>query len=327
MLRIPSLVLPETLPCAEAIKSCGDSPIHYEADFWEFDYQTYRYLARVSDSQLARRYQDLLQNMSMLISRDRDVIPIQSFLSSWYWFRKEHQTRLEFSLRGIPPPVLPPLNVEFDNKAVDAPIRPKHPNAGDVLYRYDSHNVESNHVQAMVQKGIVRIRPASDFGRVEQDKARQDEEQSKDSFLPGAYTRVTTQDGRNLSIIGDIKRTVSTPDYYVFCMTCDWDRNLFSAFNADCCVVIKDGEDFARRLESATSSLLPGWYFHHNPVQYFDPYEMRENEYFKATMSKDFQFAYQREYRFLWDPLHGGKPDGFKFLNLGCLEDLTEIHF
>lgn len=323
MQQVPSLRLPQCLPDPVAIRSFGDNLHSYEPEFWEFQYQCYRYLERVPDTMLVERYQDILRNMNALISRDRDVIPIQSFLSSWYWFRKEHQTRLEFALRHAALPVMPPVDTTFDNVASRAPARPRHPNAGDVLFRYDKRT----HIENLADKGLIRIRPASDFRNMENDRARQDEECSKKAFLPGAHTRITTKDGRSIPILGDVEQTVSMPNYYVFCMTCDWDQDLFAAFEgADTCIVIKDAEEFARRIEYAAAPQLPGWYFHHNPVQYFDPYERTKNEYFDAAMSKDFRFAYQREYRFLWFPQNGELADGFKFLDLGNLGNLAEVH-
>lgn len=322
LLRVPTLHLPNILPHPEAIRSFGDNPHSYESEFWEFQYRNYRYLQRVSDELLAARYKDILRNMKALISLDRNVIPIQSFLSSWYWFRKEHQTRLEFALRDVLLPVASPHGITFNNEATGAPARPRHPNAGDVLFRYDKRP----YIEQLAYEGKIRIRPASDFREIDHDWARQDEECSKKSFLPGAHTRITTQDGQDIPILGDVERSVSMPDYYVFCMACDWDLELFDDFEADTCIVIKDVELFARRIEVAAAPQLQGWYFHHNPVQYFDPYERQRNEYFDAAMSKNFKFAYQREYRFLWFSQNGALPDGFKFLELGSLGTLAEIH-
>jgi len=322
MLRVPSLYLPESLPHAEAIRSFGDNLHGYEPEFWEFQYQVYRYLERVTDGLLIERYKDILRNMKALISRDRDAIPIQSHLSSWYWFRKEYQTRLEFALRDVSLPVASPHDITFNNEVMGAPIRPRHPNAGDVLFRYDKRP----HIEKLAHEGQIRIRPASDFQQMERDRARQDEECSKKSFLAGAHARITTQDGRNIPILGNVEQTVSMPNYYVFCMACDWDPELFTDFEADTCMVIKDAELFARRIEISAASQLPGWYFHHSLVQYFDPYERLRNEYFDAGISKNFRFAYQREYRFLWFSQDGDVPDGFKFLELGSLGNLAEVH-
>ena len=321
MLRVPALAIPDVFPNPEAVRSLGDNQHGYEPEFWEFQYEIYRYLSRVKELDLVTRYESIIRNMRALISPDRHIIPIQSFLSSWYWYRKEHQTRLEFFLRGTNLPVEPPVGV-FDNASVAAPARPRHPNAADALFRYG----QSHHMQAMVEHGSIRIGPASFYRELERDVARVDEECAKNSFMPGEYTRITTQEGKEIPIIGDVRRTVSAPDYFVLCMSCDWDPALFDDFGADSCVIVRDPEAFAQRLELAVKLILDGWHFHHNPVEYFDPYEMPRHQYFDASMCKDFRFAYQREYRFLWMHTNGCEADGFRFLELGPLDGIAELH-
>lgn len=217
MLRVNSLNLPENLPNSETIRSFKDNLHSYEPEFWEFQYQVYRYLERVTDEFLIERYKNILRNMKALISRDRDVIPIQSFLSSWYWFRKEHQTRFEFALRNVSLPVAAPFGITFNNEAAGAPSRPTHPNAGDVLFRYDKRT----YIEKLIHEGQIRIRPAADFRQMEHDRARHDDECAKKYFLPGAHTRITTRDGQNIPILGDVEQIVSAPNYYVFCMAYD----------------------------------------------------------------------------------------------------------
>ncbi len=324
MQKIPSLRLPEQLPHEDAIRSFGDNRHDYEPEFWEFQYQCYRYLERVADKILVKRYKDIIRNMRALVSRDRDVIPIQSYLSSWYWFRKEHQTRLEFSLRNVDPPIRAQTDIIFDNVAFGAPVRPVYPNSGDVLFRYDQRTF----IEDIANKGVIRISPASGNVGIENDEARQDDECKKKAFLSGGHTRITTKDGIGIPILGDAEKTVSMPDYYFFCMACDWDIDLFAAFDgADSCIVIKDVEDFALRIGHAAEEQLSNWHFHHNPVEYFDPYERIRNEYLDTRMYKDFRFAYQREYRFLWIPKSNEVTNGYKFLSLGSLRDLAEVHY
>lgn len=321
MLRVPALKIPKVLPRPNAIRSGGGSPRQYDPEFWELQYETYRYLGRIQLPEMVARYQSILRNMRALVSSDRHIIPIESFLSSWYWYRKEHQTRLELFLRNIELPVEPPTEV-LDNSPVDAPARPRSPNAGDVLFRYGKRQ----YMRVMVEQGSVRIGPASFYRDLEKDVARADEELAKSSYLPGEYTQITTQDGKKIPIIGDVKRTVSAPNYFVLSMSCDWDAALFVDFRADSCVVIRDPETLAQRLELAAKPELDSWYFHHSPVEYFDPYEPIRNQYFDATMCKDFRFAYQREYRFLWFPMGGQEATGFKFIEVGPLDGITELY-
>jgi hypothetical protein len=181
-------------------------------------------------------------------------------------------------------------------------------------------------MEDMVRRGRIRIGPASHYRSLELGAARADEELEKSSFMPGEYARITTKDGKPIPIIGDVRRTVSAPDYYTLCLSCDWDSALFEAFGADACVVIRHPEVFARRVDTVAKGQLEGWYFHHNPIQYFDPYEMPEKHYLDAGMCKDFRFAYQREYRFLWTHLEGREASGLKYLDLGSLDDIAELH-
>jgi hypothetical protein len=259
--------------------------------------------------------------MRALVRADRHVIPIRSFHSSWYWYRKEHQTRLEFEMRGVPVPI-PPPDGRIDASQVDAPVQSSSPSGGDILFKYGKRF----HMEEMVKEGRVRITPASEYQNPQLGDARADDELAKHSFKPGQYSKVITQDGTAIPIIGDIRRTVSMPDYYMLCLSCDWNVSLFEAFdNADSCVVIHDVETFAQRLDLAAREHLTDWYFHYNPVQYFDPFEMAKDEYFNAGMCKDFKFAFEREYRFLWVNLTGGEANGYKYLNLGPLTDIAAL--
>lgn len=321
MLRIPALEIPDALPHPNAMRSGRDNRHSYEPEFWEFQYEIYRYLSRVSEQELGIRYSSILRNMRALISPDRHIIPIRSFLSFWYWYRKEHQTRLEFFLRGRDLPLEPPTGV-LNNSPVDAPARPRSPNAGDILFRYG----ERKYMQPIVEQGSIRIVPASSYRIIEEDCGRADDELAKSSFWPGEYSRITTKDGKEIPIKGDVQKTVCFPDYFVLCMSCDWDLILFEAFKGDSCVVIRKPQVFAQRLELAAKIYLDDWYFFHAPVQYFDPYEMSRREFFDPGMSKNFCFAYQREYRFIWIHLGGKEASGFKLLDLSPLNDIAELH-
>jgi hypothetical protein len=50
------------------------------------EYHARRYLSRVSDNELMARHDSIARNLQSIISYNRNVLPIQSFLSSWYSF-------------------------------------------------------------------------------------------------------------------------------------------------------------------------------------------------------------------------------------------------
>jgi hypothetical protein len=312
---IERLTLPGALPHPRALASLKENATNYDPELWELDYVTHRYLGRLDEPSLRTRYDNIVRNMQAIISADRHVIPIRTFLSSWYWYRKEHQTRLEFALRGLPLHRTLPAIAVRDLSA--APARPRGPNSSDVLFRYG----ERRWLKGMVDFGRLRIKAARDYARMENDPARHDDELVKHSYSPGEYVTLTFPDGRTSKPIGDLRRSVSGTDYFVYCVANDWDPDLFADFNADACVVIRDPPEFARRLEAAATALR-NWYFHYNPVEYFDTHERRQNEYIDNAMSKDFRFAYQRETRFLWAGM--GRPAaGFLDLELGPMKDIA----
>ena len=319
MQKLDSLILPNVLPHEKAIKSWGQNIHNYEPEFWEFFYEVNRYLKNITEKKLNERYKILSKNLRILTSPERHVIPINSFLSSWYWYQKEHQTRYEFLLRGVPLPNSPPQSRE----SITKPFCPKGPNSCDIIFRYG----ELEYMKLIVDDGIIQISPASKYKDGNASDPRTDDEMNKHCWELGNQIKIITQDGKKSSIIGDLKRTVSTPkNYYTLCCSCDFEPTIFEEFNYDSCVVIKKPEEFANRLEKETKKQLPGWYFHHNPIEYFDPHVATKNQYFCPTMCKDFSYAYQMEYRFLWDPPNNVNAEKHIKVNLGPLNDICELY-
>jgi hypothetical protein len=315
---IPQLPLPRSLPHSGAITSTGSRPEHYTPESWEREYRARRYLGRVSPGELESRYTSILRNLVTLVSAERDVIPLTSALSSWYWFRKEHQTRLEFSLRQAPI-AAPELPLYSERRG---PAKPEYPNAGDVLFRYG----KKNHLQQMLDEGVVRLGSATSYVQMENDSARQDDEITKTSYLPGEYARVTTMAGREIPIVGDITRKTSTSNYCLLCLSSEWDPQLFTAFKAaDSGLLIKGWERLHKRLSGASEKAFPGCISSLLPVHYFDPYDMTAREPSIAALLKDFRFAYQQEWRFICVPQNDEPPQQALFLNTGPLTDIAEL--
>jgi hypothetical protein len=317
-LLIPPLPLPRSLPHSSAIASTGSSAEHYTPEWWESEYRARRYLGRVSQPVLESRYKSILQNLATLVSEERDIIPLTSALSSWYWFRKEHQTRLEFSLRqaSVAVPELPLYSVRI------GPAKPEYPNAGNVLFRYG----QKVHLQQMLNDGVVRLGSATSYVQIENDAARQDDEVTKISYLPGEYARVATLAGREIPILGDITRKTSTSNYYLLCLSSRWDRQLLTVFKGtDGCLLIRDVEQLHKRLARVCENMFPGCISSLLPVHYFDPYDLRAREPSMPILLKDFRFAYQQEWRFICVPRKGEPAQKAIFLNAEPLTDIAEL--
>ena len=132
MQKIQLLDLPKQMPTQGAMKSCKQNEHNYDPEFWEFQYETYRYLKNVEIDKLDERYLEIYRNLFILVRHERHVIPVDSFLSSWYWYRKEHQIRYEYFLRNRPLP----LPLPAPRGVFHAPVRPKGPNYCDIIFRY-----------------------------------------------------------------------------------------------------------------------------------------------------------------------------------------------
>jgi len=170
----------------------------------------------------------------------------------------------------------------------------------------------------------LRVYAASRYEELEGDKAREDDELNKYAFASGEKIRITTQNGDNLPILGNLTRTAPSQNYYTYCTACDWDPRLQNEFGGACAVITNVAE-FSNRLNKAANEILDGWYFYHNPVEYYDPYDIPINRRIDPATFKDFRFANQREYRFLWMHMEDVEAEGFLELDLGCLNDIAKL--
>lgn len=317
--RIHQHPLPDTFPHTKNMSANSESALDYTADVWELDYEGHPYLNCLRDDELLERHDNIVRNMRSYLWPRYCRFSISNHISSWYWHRKEHQTRLELSLRDLPMKSVSLSPTEDQNWLLPNSI----PNGSQVIFRYGKRD----HMKDMVNFGRMRISPAESYTDPENNLARRDDETSKHTFISGKNAKITMTDGKRIPIIGDIKRSESLPDYYVMCFSCIWDLELFTDFEADTCVVIYDPKEFFRRVSSVGPLALPKWHFHHNPITYFDPYEpRRKNAYFSAAMCKAFHFAYQREYRALWISNNGELPSGYRFLEIGNSADIMAMY-
>lgn len=171
--------------------SWGQNRHSYHPDYWELEYTSYRYLSGMNDNELQDRYCAIVKNMRSYTDRAREVIPLNTYQSAWYWYRKEHQTRLEFALRNSKPLVFrherPPMNES-------GPLHPDVPNGSKLILRYGKRE----YMQHMVDQGRIRISPAHAYENETNNAARRDNELHKHSYIPGRYTSIVHESGKKL---------------------------------------------------------------------------------------------------------------------------------
>ncbi len=105
---------------------------------------------------------------------------------------------------------------------------------------------------------------------------------------------------------------------------------MFEDFQYDACLIIKSPDVFIQKIEKTMERYIQNWYFHHAPISYYDPYNHHENEYLMPSDCKDFSFAYQKEYRLLWDPLKSISENQQVLkpidIEIGSLHDICTIY-
>lgn len=300
------------LPPPEVVNSNGYNDVRYEPDFWVLEYVPSRWLERVGDAELVTRYRNMVRNRRTFVGPICDAMPIYDCRSSWYWLRRDFITRLEFAMRGLELPVVPEVGTPLGS-----PPQVPHPN---VLYRFG----QREHMLELAS-GKVRFSPAKSYQDIENDEARQDEETAKHAYSAGQHVRVILPGGQEAPIIGNMKTSVSGPGYHMACFAREWDAQFLQAFG-DTCVVVHDIDEFARRAGNAGRKVFPGWYWMDTDVEYFDPYERPSGHKLRTAISKNFLFAYQREYRFFWDQWNAGPIDGVQYVDIGFCADIMSVH-
>lgn len=293
------------------------------SEFWELSYQVHRYLQNYSNAELEVRYKHLFKAEHYLKDWFDSRAPISVYKSPLYWKRKLFLIRAEYLLRGINPPPVELPKIASLNKAMRKAAQHK-----DIIVRFD----EKRYAKGIYADGRLRVKLATEFADGKLNEARRDTEREKTRRQLGSTVRITTQDGNTIPIIGDLyrKSTYATGyNGYIWCASNSLDAYMFAEFSADACVVIHQPDSFVERLNTAVQKLLPRWYFHHNPIMYFDPSEpISTNEYKDAFMTKEIRYAYQKEYRYLWVPTLDQRvpADAYYDIELGSLADIAEYH-
>ncbi len=89
--------------------------------------------------------------------------------------------------------------------------------------------------------GEFRLVPASDYGELKDDMARQDNELVREQISPGKNVTIAqVATGKRIPVIGDVtyRHEIGT-DYYTLCLSSTWDMLLFDEFKgSNSCLVI-----------------------------------------------------------------------------------------
>jgi hypothetical protein len=300
------------------------------------EYQERRYLEYLHVDDLVARANDILTNMTALTEDLKiGLHPINP--TGEYWMRLWNDVLTECRIRGYRYPY--PL----EHKIEEAQI-PKYDWLGLIgaIKAFKNLKIEEDtywvkygkhkFLRDTLEKGILRIAPASSYTDPSLNLAQQDDELTISIFSLHSEIMLEVTDGKTgrpkgrITPKGNVKHTVSAhSNYYVCCLALSFDHRLFGDFEADCALIIKEPREFMNRLVPAFKKKLSGYDGRSQPVVYYDPLNSPPPEKLPVYFSKHFRFWYQQEYRFIWIPPSSYKAYDPIFVEMGSLEDICEI--
>jgi hypothetical protein len=286
----------------------------------------HRFLRHISLDELRARYLAIRRHSRLAeIAANAELelwnTPIGDYRNPLFWVRKELLTVEEFRLRGEVLPGDPIVPVGVDHVPRPVSLESKKSGGAEFLVKY----AKCHHLVPMLKHGAIRLNAAGYYKEKENNEARLDDELNKHNFTLGERVKVIGPTGEDIPVKGNLRYTKTVADYYILCMSNDFEAALFKAFESDGCLVIHDPKEFAFRLEKATRLILPDWEFGHSVIEYYDPYELESGQRVHAVMSKALNFVYQKEYRFFWVSRRGERPQEFLDVEIGSLKDIAEL--
>lgn len=299
---------------------------------WCTEYRKHRNYGHLSNEQLSARYSSLLENSVQFddfgrpfIARD-DRLPRPKQLC---WVEEEFRLRsmewkaseLEHFELGRNRPNVRAAQVLWSRVPPPAP---------------DSYIVKfalRPYVEEMLARGRFRIAPAHSYNDSSLNSAARDDELLTEHLTPNGTRLYVKLDGEFQEIhgiVGPLHYKRRCDNYYVFCAAHRFEPRLFDDFDADACLVVRDCEEFARRLMHGVAHVAGMARCACGNVQYIDPFDQltsSDSSQF-VEMSKNFRFEYQAEWRMVWkgdQPLPMDAPP--LFVELGPLADCCEAYY
>ncbi len=289
-------------------------------EVWRGEYAAHPYLHHLSDDDIRKRLGAVRDNLLFV---DRQALPHE--LDEREWRELYEHVRFEHEGRDI----------KFQEAIPIAERLARWPRLDLARAAFQGYGVKegdffkfgkAEHLEPMLSEGRVRIFPASACDSL-LTVAQRDSELKRSIIIDSDELKFehTDSDGirHPIHFTGPLEISSKFQDYYLWCMSTSFDPRLFDDFRADSCLIIHDGQKFIDRMYAAMAQTLPDWDGVTVLVHYFDP--VRPRDEVVSPLHKDFSYAYQREYRFIWYATSDDKISEFLEPVDLCLGDLRTI--
>jgi hypothetical protein len=314
----------------------AEKPVFKRSDVWRLQYRKRRrYLEHLTDEELGQRLRDIMGN-TMVLKEDGRIGFVSLEKGGGYWLEKFTHVHEEYCLRGqnFPAGVLKNVNIHKptypDPPKSVAAIEGRVFKEGTFLVKYG----KACFMKLLFDEGQIQIKPASMYDDPSLNCAIRDNELSRTIYKLPSEVRINVIDkntgkpSAEIKPIGNIANTSQcVTNYYLYCFSCFYDHRLFSDFNYDACVIIKQPFEFEKILNAAFIKLFPDWTLLKSRVAYIDPLNAKNPEDDSPFFTKHFRYAYQYEFRFIWLPPIDKPVKSLNVLNLnlGSLKDIAEL--
>jgi hypothetical protein len=301
---------------------------------WRAEYSSRRYLREAHNEVVKRRWEILLTNIWMAPG-DGVPLPVEDPWRTTLLERLSHaaeELARRSSVRDLPD------TLEALVQAASATYTPVDALKGRPLPSspYLVRFSKGNHIADALERGRFRIAPAASYSDSSLNAAQKDDELSHFVVTPDkalkiklyGYTADATPEEkaspRSLPVVTkELFEYSNTGNFYVLCLTDRYDARMFHDFDADAAIVITNPRLFLKRIGKAMKRLAPGCSLGHKPVRYYDPY-IDQRVDLKPPFSKNFSFAYQKEYRLAWQPRRERHLDPI-FVEIGSMKDIAFV--
>ena len=303
---------------------------------WRKGYEADRYCRHLSKEDLEQRVRDIILNMMMLTDEGKIGFGDIEDSSTQLWWLRWTEVLHEMQLRYGPPPggftngflrrdPLPDLAGRLGKKAATA-LAKRRPDGAGAFMKYG----KLAYMRPLLERGQLRIQPASYFASTSHNGAVRDDELSLAVSLVLSREDVAQLVANPYDVPQDapdqtVEVSYSSPtDYWLYCVTTSVNARLFVDFQADACVMIHDQSAFTQRLIDAAESALPQSQSLVGKANYIDPHRP-QSALGNVPLAKHFRYSYQQEHRFAWLPILPSQALSHVDVEIGSLRDIAEL--
>jgi hypothetical protein len=271
-----------------------------------------------------------MANIAILTPQGQIGLHLPTETTPYPWMEMWTHVLEEFGLRGMGLP-----SNALDRETVPSPSAPS-PAKGYLesqkLGRDVSHCLikygNRTWLRTTLETGGWLVSPASFYSKANLNKARKDSELEfpiRAARLDKTLRPVEGIDGEFYhELKGEFQINLKAPsDYYLVSLARGLVYRMFDDFDSDACLIVKNEQEFVRRMLSAFGSTNPDWFGTFKTVDYIDPCSPKPP--IDIRFVKHFRFAYQEEARFVWNPCKFEEGLPRISICLGPLNDICEL--